>query len=423
MEKDIVKRIIIENQKIVSSAEISSRDVFFEKGLCYALTGIRRAGKSYLLYADIRKRMMEEDLPIERFLYVNFEDERISDMRSSELSIILDSYLELFGEEKPLVYLDEIQNIAGWEKFVRRIADSKYRVMLTGSNARMLSKEIATTLGGRYLERRIYTFSFPEYLSFIGAKPSGNYMFDPLEKASVIRNFNSYFHNGGFAEAFGIKGKREYLNSLYRKIIMGDIIAHNSIRSPQAIRMLAKKLAHSVMQPSSITRLQHILRSAGEQISVPTVKEYLHYMEEAYLIFSLPNYASGASEKETFRKYYFEDNGILGLFLLDGETLLFENMLAIDLHRRFQGNDEEQHLFFYRRNVEVDFYIPDSKMAVQACYSLNDEDREREVRALVSLDKAFPLERAVIVTMDQTGTVEKDGLKIEIVPLYKWLLS
>ena len=166
MDKQIIKTIIIEKQVAIPSYELTHRKITFGDKANYVLVGLRRAGKSYLLYQDIQTRINEGNATVENILYINFEDERLSYMKAEELGTILDSYMELYPDLQPLIYLDEIQNIDGWEKFARRLADSKYRVMITGSNAKMLSKEIASTLGGRYIPREIFPFSFKEYLAY-----------------------------------------------------------------------------------------------------------------------------------------------------------------------------------------------------------------------------------------------------------------
>lgn len=422
MDKTVIKTIIKAKQQEISRIRLTPRPISFESGTCYVLVGIRRAGKSYLLVQDIQQQVAAGRITLEECLYINFEDERLAELPSQELAMIIDCYQEMYGPKKPWVYLDEIQNIDGWEKFVRRLADEKYRVMVTGSNAKMLSKEIASTLGGRYIIREISPFSYREYLSYHGLTPVSNWEYHPDLRAEAAHRFDDYFYHGGFAEMFSLVGKREWLNSLYQKILMGDIISRNKIRGDRQLRLLARKVAENVMQPTAISRFVHIIVSSGDKISNPTVKDYLGYMEDNYLIFSLPNFASPDSEQETFRKRYFMDNGILNLFLTNGETKLLENICAIHLWRRYHDPDEPG-LFFYKRNIEVDFYIPDAKMAIQSAFSLSDpETRTREIESLAALHKAFPLQKACIVTWDQEETIKKDDLTIEVVPVWKWLL-
>ena len=279
----------------------------------------------------------------------------------------------MFGDHKPLIYLDEIQIIEGWEQFVRRLADQQYRIMVTGSNAKMLSSEIATTLGGRFVIREIWPFSFLEYLSYRGVTLRNNWQYDSKLLHEIARRMDDYFYYGGFPESFDLLDKREWINSLYQKILLGDIVARHGIRNTRSIRLLAKKMADSVMQPTALTRLQHIVKSTGEKIGLATVKDYLEYFEESYLTFSLSNFVSPVTDQETIKKRYYSDNGILNIFLFNGETKLLENLCAIHLMKQFSNTDEPR-LFYYNRNIEVDFYVPESRLAVQASFDINDEE-------------------------------------------------
>lgn len=423
MDKNIIKSVISFLHKQIRETSLIERPMKFEQNVSYVLVGIRRAGKSYLMIQDIKQRIARSEIQLEDCLYINFEDERLDGLSASELQLLIDCYQEMFGPQKPLVYLDEIQNITGWEKFVRRLADQKYRVMVTGSNARMLSKEVATTLGGRYIIREIYPFSYSEYLTYHGITLQKNWEYNPDIKLEVIRRFDDYFYNGGFAEMFPLVNKREWINSLYQKILLGDIVARHAIRGDRSIRLLARKVAENVMQPTSLSRFIYIIKSSGESISMPTLKDYLQYMEDNYLSFSLLNYASPISEQETIKKRYYMDNGLLNNFLFRGETKLLENLCAIHLLKKYSNADEPQ-LFFYNRNIEIDFYIPDEKLAIQASFDMSEtETWEREISALVALHKVFPLQRAQIVTRDTELQTEHAGLSIEVIPIWKWLLD
>ena len=423
MDKNIIKNIIIEKQEAIPGYQLTHRNIPFGSKTNYVLVGLRRAGKSYLLYQDIQTLINNGKATAEDCLYINFEDERLSGIKSEELGIILDSYSELYPEKKPLIYLDEIQNIEGWEKFARRLADSKYRVMITGSNAKMLGKEIATTLGGRYIPREIIPFSFKEYLAYHQVELSHNWEFSQKKKAQIYKLFNAYFYEGGIAESFEQPDKREYLNALYQKILVGDIVERNNIRNPRVFRFLAKKLADSVMQPSSLNRLQHMVKSTGDSISLPALKDYLEYMQEAYLFFSIPNLASPMTEQATIQKRYVADNGILNLFLFQGETKLLENIVAIELNHRYRNTSEETLLYYYNRNCEIDFCIPSEKIAIQVSYNLNDETTyEREIGSLRKFLKTFPEYQGYIITRDEESEITLYDKKIHIIPVWKWLL-
>ena len=424
MDKQSIKSIILEKQAAVQNYRLTHRDFVFGRKSNYVLVGLRRAGKSCLLYQDIQDRIKAGEISAQDVLYVNFEDERLASVSSEELGVILDAYMELYPVRQPLVYLDEIQNVEGWEKFARRLADSQYRVMITGSNAKMLSREMYSTLGGRYIPREVFPFSFGEYLNWHGVEPGGNWEYDQHAKSVIVNQFEAYFHEGGIAESFDQPDKREYLNALYQKILLGDIVERNSIRNSRVFRFLAKKLADSVMQPCSLSRLQNMVRSTGETISLPTVKDYLEYMQDAYLFFPVPNLASPMSEQMTLQKRYMADNGILNLFLFQGETKLLENMVAVELNRRFRNTAEETLLYYYNKNVEVDFCVPSARIAIQVAYSLDDDATyEREVGSLQKFLKAFPEYRGLIITRDTERRIEADGRTIEVVPVWEWLLD
>lgn len=423
MDKQIIKTIIGEKQQELTGLKLLNRDNQFEENTSYVLLGIRRAGKSYTLYQDIQRHIASGKRKIKDVLYVNFEDERIAPIKSEELGDILTAYQEMYDQKPPLVYLDEIQNVTGWEKFARRLTESKYRVMITGSNAKMLSREIASTLGGSYIARDIYPFSFEEYLQYHGMTIDKNWHYHPDTRLKVFRHFNDYFYYGGFAESFEKQNKREWLTSLYQKILMGDIVERNKVRNPRVLRLLARKLAESVMQPTTLKRLEHIIKSSGDSISQTILKDYLEYMEDAYLIFSIPNLVSPLTEQQTIMKRYFADNGILNNFLFQGETKLLENLVAVHLNRLYRNTKEELRLFYYNKGVEVDFCVPESKLAIQATYKMDDADTyDREVGGLIKFLKTFKDYRGMIVSWDTEKRIQEDGIMIEVVPIWKWLL-
>lgn len=415
MEKSTIKQIILRQQKFVARVKLQKRGVNFDPKANYVLVGMRRAGKSYTLYEHIQS-LLASGHNVEEILFINFEDERIADIKKEELYLILESYQELFPYD-PIIYLDEIQNVAGWEHFARRLADEKRRVFITGSNAHMLSREIASTLGGRYLTKEISPFSFEEFLLYRNIKLSEHWELSP-ERTDVIRELSDYFYYGGLAEAFDMQDKRAWLQSMYEKILYSDIVTRKAIRNEQKIKLLIRKLADCVMQPMSVQRLQNILQGDGTRITRETIVSYLDYMEEAYLTFAINNYTSSVVERESIKKHYFYDNGILNLFLFQPETKLLENIVAIRLFKRFGDK-----LFYYNKNVEVDFCIPSESLLVQACYSIsNDATIEREVNALEKVGNFLNAERRWIVTYDQEQTIEKNGNRIDVIPLWKFLL-
>lgn len=424
MDKNKIKTIIRDYHRRITGISVLQRGMRFEPCGSYVLVGLRRAGKSYTMFQDIQKLIADGEAAIEDFLYINFEDDRLGDIRMDELDDIITAYGDMYPGRKPRVYLDEIQIVKGWEKFARRLADTGYVVRITGSNASMLSSEMATTLGGRFIVRHVSPFSFSEFLAYKGVTLDGGWHCDTPVCNTVRALFDDYFHYGGFAEHFDRADKREWINGLCQKILLGDIIARNDIRNSVLVRLLARKLAESVMQPSTQTRLTNILKSTGSAVSRNTVAEYLGYMEDAFMIFSLNNYVDSLAEQVNNRKRYFSDNGLLNNYLIDPDTKLLENMVAIALKQRYCSVMEDN-LYYYNKGIEVDFYVPSEQMAVQVAYSIDDEDtRRREINALEKMSAAFGIARNIIITMDteETVTTEK-GIRIEVVPVWKWLLE
>lgn len=417
MEKNIIKQIILRQQELISRISLLPRRLQVEENGNYVFVGIRRAGKTYLLYQYIQQLVQEGKHSMEEVLFINFEDERIADMRKEELHLLVECYREMFAHT-PLIFLDEIQNVNGWEHFARRLADEKYRVFITGSNAHMLSREIASTLGGRYLMREVFPFSFTEYLQYHHIILNSHWHLAPV-RADVVRLFEEYFYNGGLPESFGYTDKRSYLTSLYQKVLYSDIVMRNNVRSEQSLRLLVRKLADSVLQPTAIKRLQNILQGDGTKISRETVSAYLNYLHDAYLTFSLSNFSDSISQRESTKKTYFYDNGILNLFLFQPETKLLENIVAIHLYKQYG-----EALCYYNRQIEVDFIVPDAHLAVQVCYSLHDgQTRSREVNALVVLSRFMHIGTALIITKDQEETIEQEGIRIEVIPVWRWLVE
>lgn len=416
MNKETIKQIILRQQKLIPTFKLVRRNFNFEPSMCQVLVGIRRAGKSFLLYQYIQ-RLVSEGHSMEEMLFINFEDERIAAITSDELHLIIDSYRELFPH-KPFIFLDEIQNIDGWEHFARRLADEKFKVMITGSNARMLSRDIASTLGGRYLLQEVFPFSFEEYLAYRHVRLDTHWQLSP-QRADVVRMMDTYLHQGGLAESFDLTDKRGWLQSLYERILLSDIVVRHKVRNERSLRILVRKLAESVMQPTSVKRLQNILQGDGTKITRETISDYLGYLHDAYLTFSLSNYSGSLPERATIQKHYFYDNGILGLFILDPDTKLLENIVALHLFKKYG-----ERLQYYNRNVEVDFIVASEGLLVQASWSIADPDtRRREVSALVKAAERFKANLGYIVTFNEDETISENGITVEVIPAYRWLLE
>ena len=422
MDKQILKQILRDNQQEVERYIVEPRGLNLNGFPCRVLVGVRRAGKSYMLYHVIQQ-LLAQGHKWDEILYLNFEDERLENFETDDFNHLLECHQEMYGK-RPMLFLDEIQNIDGWHKFARRMADSKYTIFITGSNAKMLSGEINTTLGGRFLIAEVYPYSFKEFLAVHKVSASELDLLTTEGRAKVIRCFDEYLHYGGLPAAALLPAKRNYLSSVYQKIYMGDIIARNKITNVAGIRVLVRKMAESVCRPISYNRINNLLSSVGGKLSLATTIKYVEYCEDAWLLLRVRNYASALADKESNCKFYFIDNGILGLFLIDKDALLLENLVALQLFRLYGHDPDNERVFFYHDNFEVDFYVPEAEMAIQVSYSLRDDDtRKRETEALQKLPRRLSCARRIILTYDESDTITDDFGTIEVMPLWKWILE
>ena len=421
MNRDSLKQIIIDQKDIYLNNPLIQRHYPLEDNINYCFVGIRRTGKSYMMYQQINK-LLSNGVPLSQIIYVNFEDERLLEITSDDFNTILEIGLELSGtHNKPYIFLDEIQNIDGWEKFVRRIADMKYRISITGSNSKMLSSEIASTLGGRFVIMHVFPYSFSEYLIANGIDIINKDALSTRDKAAVVAHYNQYVSYGAFPELVEIQNKRAFLSSIYQTVYLGDIITRNKISNYFAVKIILKKIAESITKPLSFTRLTNILKNVGTSLGKQTVINYVGYMKDSYLLFTLTNYAAKLVEKETSPKYYFMDTGLLGIMLLDCKSAQLENLVAIELIRRYG----QENVYFFENNVEIDFYVPSEKLAIQVCMKVLDniDTKERETRAFVKLNNFISGSKCILITNSEEDTLDCDGIQIHVVPIWKWLLE
>ena len=422
MDKQILKQILRDNQQEVVRYKVEPRELIIDDFPCCVLVGVRRSGKSYMLYQQIQQLLINGK-QWDEILYLNFEDERLENFTAEDFNRLLECHQEMYGK-RPMLFLDEIQNIEGWERFARRMADAKYTIYITGSNAKMLSGEINSALGGRFLTYEVYPYSFKEYVNVHRVSVLPNDLISTEGRSAVVRHFDEYLHNGGLPASALLPVKRNYLSSVFQKIYLGDIIARNNITNIAGIRLMIRKIAESVCRPISFNRINNLLSSVGGKLSLATTIKYVEYCEDAWLLMKLKNYTACLADKESNSKYYFIDNGILNLFLIDKDSMLLENLVAMQLFRKYGHDMSNERVFFYNDNFEVDFYIPEDALAIQVCYSLSDEETlQREVNALKKLPKRLDCNRRVIITFDEETSFSDEYGTIEVVPAWKWLLE
>lgn len=421
MNHELLKSVIFDQHAAIQATRITPRGYTFEENANYVLVGLRRAGKSTLLF-DIARKLVTQGTEWNQIIYINFEDERLAEFTAADFNDLVSVQSELSGK-KGFFFLDEVQNIPGWEKFARRMADAKERVYITGSNARMMSREIASTLGGRYLTKTIAPYSFGEYLDAQEIPHSSADLLQTKTSGRIRGCCAEFLNYGGLPETLSYQAKRDYISSVYQKVLLGDIITRNGIRNDYAVKILIKKIAETVCNDVSFSKLHNTLKTVGIKISKDTVIDYVGYAEDSYLLFHLSNfYAASFADREGTPKYYFADNGLLNLFLNHREAALLENAVATSLARVFPEG-----LFYLKSaktGLDVDFFLPEVGTAIQVAYSIAGDARKREVENLKKLVRLEPqAQRLMIVTYEEEEHIREDGVEIEVVPLYRFLLQ
>lgn len=371
------------------------------------ITGPRRVGKSTFALLMLQGR---------NFAYLNFDDNLLLSGWDEEL--VMRTLDEVYPGYEYLL-LDEVQNLKDWDVWVSKLYRRGKNLVITGSNAKMLSSEIATTLGGRYMIHEVYPYSLTEYLKASGIDVKAKNALYAHGK-EIMRLANTYFQHGGLPETVGMKEPRPWMSNLFGKIFFGDLVARYKIRNDYALRVMIRKMAESVKQPLSYSRIASIVSSTGKKLSTDATIDYVGHMTDTWLILPYENLFGKLQDKESRRKYYFTDNGLLHLFLVDANTSLLENLVAITLRRQYGDGS----YFWNSKNAEVDFVVPEEELAIQVSYSMADaETFRRETDGLIRLASVQRLKRMVVVTKDEENVVEKDGYRIEILPLWKWLLE
>ena len=417
MNHDLLKTVIYDQHEVIKNFHIVNREYEFDLHANYVVTGLRRAGKSTLLY-KIAQDLIAKGTDWDQIIYINFEDERLSEFTVNDFNDILSVQSEM-SDKKGWFFLDEIQNVDGWEKFARRLADSKEHVFITGSNAKMLSSEIENRLGGRFLTKYITPYNFREYLTANKIDFSDKAILNTKNSGKIKREMRNYFYFGGFPENLAYKNKREYVSSIYQKILLGDIAARNGIRNTTGLRLLMKKIGESVKDEVSYSKLHNILKTIGVSISKDVVIDYIGYAQQSFLLFAIRNYFSKFVDKETTPKYYFNDNGLLNLFLNKEEPKLLENLVAINLWNKYK----DKVYYLKGQNLDADFYVEETGAVIQVAYSVTNISNNRETKALVEAAKTIKeAKKFLIITYEEEKKLSLDGVKIEVIPIWKWLI-
>lgn len=415
MNKTELKEIIVDQNKEFERDHIIVRDVFknidkiVKTPFVIIISGIRRSGKSTLL-SQIMKKYSG--------YYLNFDDDRLIKFKLDDFQPLYEIFIELYGK-KDFFYFDEIQNIIGWERFVRRLHDEQKKVFVTGSNASMLSRELGTHLTGRYLEINLFPFSFVEFLDLKGFKVGKDDLYLPEKKAKIRKYFEDYLINGGLPEYLKT-GNKEYLKTLYENILYRDIIVRYNLSNEKALKELVYLATNSISKEISFNSIKNQLGFG----SSTTVKEYFNFLENSFLLFLLPKFEYSL-KKQIYanKKVYIIDNALaayLGYRSSKDIGRLLENLVFIELRRR------KNELYYHYGKNECDFVVKDLnkiKESIQVCYELNDENKDREINGLIEAMDKFKLKEGLILTADDEDEIKIGKKKIIVKPVWKWLLQ
>ncbi|EKD56362.1 MAG: hypothetical protein ACD_58C00213G0005 [uncultured bacterium] len=422
MDLNLLKEIIMEQAKDLEKKDVGiERDTMLklEESLkiphSIVISGLRRVGKSTLLMQIMNKFYKN------KCYYFNFEDERLINFQKEDFNKLYEILLELFGE-KTVFFFDEIQNIIGWENFVRRMQDKGFKFYLTGSNASMLSRELGTKLTGRYIPYELYPFSFREYLDFKGYIVPSNATSYTKERAKLKSYFNQYLKSGGLPEYLKFENK-DILKRIYEDILYRDIVTRYDVQEVKSLRELALYYFSNLGNLTSFNKLKEILKLG----SVNTVKSYTDYFENSYLFFTVNIFSYKVSQQFIApKKIYSIDNGLadaISFSFSKNSGKFLENMVFIELKRRGDS------IYYYKtkNNLEVDFVIRKGRdiiELIQVCESIEKTDtREREIKALIQAMDELDLKSSIILTTDKEKIININNKTIKVLPTYKWLLN
>lgn len=416
--KDLLKQIILEQQEILHAqnkryVQRYIADEWLQTSEILIISGIRRCGKSVLMQ-QIRDRLVEKDF------FFNFDDERLANFKLDDFQKLQECFVELFGEQHTY-YFDEIQNIEGWERFVRRLYNAGNKIVITGSNARMLSRELGTHLTGRYIQVEIYPFSFQEYLAMNEIPVNAKTLYTTTGRATMVKSFVKYMECGGFPK-FLQDGSVSYLTSLYESIIYRDILTRNGLTNEKEMLELMFYLASNATKRVTYSSLGKVV---GIQ-HPDTIKNYLEYIQQTYLISQLFRYdPSVKKQMMSPKKIYFVDNAIIkriGFNATENNGVFLENLVFIELKRR--GLD----VYYYADKKECDFIVRKG-LHISDAYQVtlkmdSPQTREREIAGVREAMQAYSLSKGYILTFEGKETINfDDGTIVEVIPVWEWILQ
>lgn len=400
--KEVLKEVILSQRQSLDMLDLGisrekEREIKIESSFALLITGIRRCGKSTFLHQMLKKQ--------KKGYYLNLEDPRLDGFELSDFNKIESLMNEIYGPGG-IYFFDEIQNIEKWERFIRYLVDKKEKILITGSNASLLSRELGIKLTGRYLQAEIFPFSYEEFLIISKKTPS-------------ILSFEDYLIKGGFPEYLKTENT-SILNELLSDVVMRDVAVRFGIKNTDILKKIAVYLISNVGKEFSYNSIKKMF----EIKSVQSVIDYISYFEDSYLIFTVPRFSYSFKQQQMNpKKAYSIDNGFSYVnsasFSKDKGKML-ENAVFLELRRKFKD------IFYFQDKNECDFVIKEKDkiiLTIQVCFDFNEETKTREIKGLIEAMNKFKLNEGLILTQNQKDEFMLDGKKIILKPVWKWLLN
>lgn len=417
MDRDKIKKVIADQREYQLPTDFFDRSQsqqilqYIDDPNVLIISGIRRCGKSTIL-----RRLQKEQLESDYFF--NFDDERLIEFKVDDFQSLLEIFIELYGKQTTF-YFDEIQNIEGWERFIRRLYEQGNKIFITGSNANLLSKELGTHLTGRNIQVEVYPLSFKEIVFHERPELLQKMNFSTLDTGSLLNLYSTYLQHGGIPEYFKSR-KEEYLKSLYEGILYRDIIVRHNISHEGPIKELVYYIAGNIGKEFSYTNLAEYLGLGSPH----TVSKYCGFLEDCYLCFFVSRYSHSLRKQLQYnKKCYMIDPAIIrliGFRTSEDRGRMHENIVF--LHLKAQGKE----IFFHKEQKECDFITRIGNRiveAIQVTSNLGDPKvRKREQEGLLEAMNTYNLDKGLILTENEEEALQIEGRNIQVLPIWKWLL-
>ncbi|MCH9633400.1 MAG: hypothetical protein S4CHLAM7_01250 [Chlamydiae bacterium] len=418
INREVLKQVIMDQKEYQSPQiyfqreQITHIQSFIDNPSIIIISGIRRSGKS-TIQRNFQLEIQKSDY------YFNFDDERLIHFQVEDFQTLLETFIELFGKQSTF-YFDEIQNIEGWERFIRRLYERGYKIFITGSNAKLLSKELGTHLTGRYLQFEIFPLSFREIIQYEYPLVLEKKAFSTDDIGTLLHYFSQYLKRGGIPEFYKFQ-KTEYLKDLYEGILYRDIVTRHNINNEKSLRELVYYFASNIGKEFSYTKL-----GATVGLSSPhTISNYCSYLEQCYLCFFLSRYSHSLKKQIQYnKKCYMIDPALIyttGFRISDDKGRLLENIVFLYLKK------DGKEIYFHKAEKECDFIIRRNNLiiqAIQVSVSLTDKAvKDREIAGLIEAMKAYELTEGIIITENEHDDFKIDTYTVKVIPIWKWLLK